>query len=114
MVKREIIKVKKVLIKLFREIGINVEKIVIFGSYAKGRDRKDSDVDIIVVSKEFRGKDIFEIVYLTKDIHWKLVEKITKPFDIMYYSDMDWANGKSLIINEAREKGEVIYDARFY
>lgn len=109
MAKREIIKIKKVLIELFDEIGINVEKIVVFGSYAKGKGGKDSDIDIIVVSREFRGKDIFDVVYLIKDIHWKLVERVMKPFDIMYYSDIEWNKGHSLIINAAKENGEVIY-----
>jgi len=109
MAKREIIKIKKVLIELLKEIGISVEKMIIFGSYAKGKEKEDSDIDIIVVSKDFRNKDIFEVVYLTKDIHWKLVEYVMKPFDIMYYSDEEWEKGDSLIINAAKKEGDVIY-----
>ncbi len=108
MAKRKIIKIKKALIELLKEIGITVDKIIIFGSYAK-EEKEDSDVDIIVVSKAFRNKDIFDIVYLTKDIHWNLIEKVMKPFDIVYYSDIEWEKGHSLIINEAKEKGEIIY-----
>lgn len=59
--------------------------------------------DIMTVSKVFRDKDIFEIAFLTKDIHWKLVKEIKKPFDIMYCSDIDWEKGDSLIINAAKE-----------
>lgn len=109
MVKREIRRIKKTLIELLKESGINVEKIVVFGSYIKGEEKEDSDIDIIIVSKDFRGKDIFEIVNLTKDVHWKLVEKIMKPFDLMYYSDEDYKNGYSLIINASKKEGEVIY-----
>lgn len=109
MAKREIMKIKEVLLRLLKEEGIGVEKIVIFGSYVKGKRKEDSDIDIIVVSKEFRNKDIFEIANLTKDVHWRLVEEIMKPFDIMYYSDKEWENSNSLIINAAKENGEVIY-----
>ena len=108
MVKKEIVKIKKVLIELLKEKGICIEKIIVFGSYAKGKGKEDSDIDIIVVSKDFRNKDIFEIVHLTKDVHWKLVEEIMKPFDIMYYSDEEWEKGHSLIINAAKEEGVVI------
>lgn len=106
MVKREII---KILIELFKKKGINVDKIVIFGSYAKDKQSEDSDIDIIVVSKDFRNKGIFEIVHLTRDVHWELVEKTMKPFDLMYYSDEDWEKGNSLVINAAQKEGEVIY-----
>jgi hypothetical protein len=37
------------------------------------------------------------------------LRKALKPFDIMYYSDEEWEEGNSLIINAAKEEGEVIY-----
>lgn len=109
MVKEEIIEIKKVLIESLKEKGLSVEKIIVFGSYVRGEEKEDGDIDIIVVSKNFRNKDIFEIVDLTKDLHWKLVKKIMKPFDIMYYSDAEWERGHSLIINTAKKEGAVIY-----
>ncbi len=111
MDKRNVIKIKKLLIELLGEVGISVEKIIIFGSYARGKERADSDIDIIIVSKDFRGKDIFEIVNKTKAVHGKLVDNIMKPFDIIYYSDEEWEKGNSLIINSAKKEGEVIYVA---
>lgn len=109
MVKKDIIEIKKALIELIKEEGLDVKEIILFGSYAKGKEKKDSDIDIIVISKSFRNKDIFEIANLTKNLHWKLVEKTMKPFDIMYYSDEEWEKGNSLIINVAKEEGKVIY-----
>jgi predicted nucleotidyltransferase len=109
MAKREIIKIKKILINFFREKGLSIERIVVFGSYAKGKENKDSDIDLIIVSRDFRNKDIFERVKLTRGIHRNLIEEIMKPFDIMYYSDDEWKRGNSLIINVAKEEGEVIY-----
>lgn len=109
MVKREIIKIKIKLKTLLQERGIGIEKIVVFGSYAKGKEKEYSDIDIIIVSKDFREKDIFQRVELTRGIHRKLIDEIMKPFDIMYYSDEEWKNGNSLIINSAKENGVVIY-----
>jgi len=34
-----------------------VEKIVVFGSYARGNPTKDSDMDLILVSKKYEKKD---------------------------------------------------------
>ncbi|MCD6471787.1 nucleotidyltransferase domain-containing protein [Candidatus Aerophobetes bacterium] len=76
MVKREVVKAVKILEKLLRERGIKIYKIVVFGSYAKGKEKKESDLDIIVVSDNFEGKNIFEKVKLVSGIHRKLVEKI--------------------------------------
>ena len=109
MVKREIIKIKEILKTLLKERGIDVEKIVVFGSYAKSKEKEDSDIDIMIVSKDFRNKDIFQRVELTRGIHRKLIDEIMKPFDIMYYSDKEWVAGNSLIINAAKEEGVVIY-----
>jgi len=109
MVKREIIKIKEILKTLLKERGIDVEKIVVFGSYAKSKEKEDSDIDIMIVSKDFRNKDIFQRVELTRGIHRKLIDEIMKPFDIMYYSDEEWVAGNSLIINAAKEEGVVIY-----
>ncbi len=102
-------KVGKILAELLKQRGISIYKIVIFGSYAKGTQRENSDIDIIVVSRDFRDKSIFERVELTKGIGRELVKRTKKPFDIMYYSDKEWKKGHSLIINAAKQKGEVIH-----
>ncbi len=109
MAKKEIMKIRDILRELLQQRGISINKIVIFGSYAKGIEKEDSDIDIIVVSKIFRGKSIFERVELTAGIGRELVKKIMKPFDIIYYSDEEWKKGNSLIINSAKKEGEVIY-----
>ena len=49
-----------------KDDGIKVNKVVLFGSYAKGEAREDSDIDLCVVSDDF-GKDrISEMQYLFK------------------------------------------------
>ena len=56
------------LIKLFVEElkkEIPVEKILLFGSYAKGESNQESDIDLIVVSPSFaKGKYITHMQYL--------------------------------------------------
>lgn len=59
MVARPVIKmVRKFVAALIKE-GIPVDKIVLYGSYAKGKQRPDSDIDVAVVSSSF-GKDRVE------------------------------------------------------
>lgn len=49
---------------------IRLETIILFGSYASGRDRKDSDIDLAVVSSDFGKKnEMEEMTYLLKKAH---------------------------------------------
>ena len=91
--------------KLLENRGIKVDKIVVFGSYARGDKREDSDIDIIIVSRNFRNKSIFERVELTSGIGRKLVKTFKKPFDLMFYSDLEWEDGHSVVINAAQKEG---------
>jgi predicted nucleotidyltransferase len=111
MAKTEVIKlkIKNILSELLQEKGIDISKIVIFGSFTRGEQKEDSDIDIIIVSSNFRNKSIFERVKLTTGIGRELVRQIKMPFDLIYYSDEEWENENFLIINEAKSYGEVIY-----
>ena len=59
MAKAEIIKITKKFHEMLKKNGINVKKIILFGSYAIGKSRKDSDIDLAVVSSDF-GIDRYE------------------------------------------------------
>ena len=104
--KNEII--KKIIIKLLEKRGISINKIVVFGSYLKSSFDEDSDIDIIIVSSDFRDKDIFERVELLSGLHREFVKTIKRPLDILYYSDKEWEEGRSLIINSAKMSGELL------
>lgn len=64
---------------MLEQKGISVQKIIIYGSYARGVQREDSDIDIIIISKDFRDKSIFERVELTTGIGRELVKKTKNP-----------------------------------
>ncbi len=46
-------------VKRIKEI-IHVEKVIIFGSRARGDNLVDSDVDLIIVSRNFEGVPFYE------------------------------------------------------
>ena len=43
-----------------QKLGINVERVILYGSYAKANQRKDSDIDLTVISKDFRKMNLRE------------------------------------------------------
>ena len=40
--------------KTLLDLGIRVERVILFGSFAKGKPKKDSDIDLIVISNDFK------------------------------------------------------------
>lgn len=57
---------------------ISVQKVIIYGSYAKGTFNKDSDIDIVIVSKNFGKNPHEDNVYLWSKL-WKISEKRIEP-----------------------------------
>jgi predicted nucleotidyltransferase len=107
MAKKAIVKAKNILFKLLWDRNINVDKIIIYGSYARNTTRPESDIDMMVVSRDFRNKDIFQKVAMVRGIHSDIVRQINKPVDLLFYSDKEWENGTSILINTAKNEGLV-------
>ncbi|BCB96060.1 DNA polymerase beta-like region [Dissulfurispira thermophila] len=42
------------------KIGIRPQRVILYGSYAKGQAREDSDIDLIVISEDFKGRNLRE------------------------------------------------------
>ena len=66
-----------------RETGLNIAKIILFGSQTNGEATEESDIDIIVISSDFRNKDIFKRARLTKEAEISTIRKFMIPFDIL-------------------------------
>lgn len=58
--------------------GVDVDRLILFGSYAKGTARYDSDVDVCVVSRAF-GKNGFDDMVKLKKLTIP-VDTILEPF----------------------------------
>jgi len=50
---------------------MKIEKVYLFGSYAKGTPRKDSDIDVALVVNKWQG-DYFDVIPPI----WKLTEQV--------------------------------------
>jgi len=105
MVKKKYLKLSNLLQRLMQERNINVHQIVIFGSHARSDSTPTSDIDIVIVSKDFENKDIFERLELIKGIHQKLVEEVNMPFDILYYSVAEWEEDRSPLLKSVKTEG---------
>lgn len=107
MAKKKYSEIVKILKKLLAERKVHFSKIILFGSQVKDKPKKESDIDIIILSKDFENKDIFERVRLMSGVHREFVKTLMLPADIMYYSLSEWRRGSSLIIDMAKKEGLV-------
>ncbi|RLG65039.1 nucleotidyltransferase domain-containing protein [archaeon] len=96
-------KIKEVILDTARKYNVEVEKIILFGSRAKGDHKKGSDWDIMVVTKnEIRNEDedkfwmeidkklvelgiIPELIVVPKEIF----EKHKRPAYVFYYAEKE-------------------------
>jgi predicted nucleotidyltransferase len=68
--KSEISKIYK-FVQLLKQHGFSVSKVILFGSYAKGKANPDSDIDVAIISTQF-GHDIAEEMMLLRKIALKV------------------------------------------
>ena len=75
--------------------GIDVDKIVLFGSYANGTNREDSDIDLVVISKDFNQKNFWERIDILSDAIYKVFE----PIEAVAMTPEEWGEKESIIID---------------
>lgn len=108
MVKRKIVKAANYLKESLQENGVRVDKLIVFGSQARGTAKKDSDIDIVIISKDFQNKDIFARAKLTGNAHWEVTQKILIPLDLIAMTPEEFESGNSLITEFAKD-GEIVF-----
>jgi predicted nucleotidyltransferase len=94
--------VEEIVNKLLAGRNIPVESIRFFGSRTQNAALPDSDVDMLIVSSAFEGKDIFKRAEMTKGVHRALVKRFNLPFDIVYCSITEWQTSSSLLLEEIK------------
>ncbi|MBC8204255.1 nucleotidyltransferase domain-containing protein [bacterium] len=83
--------------------GISVDKVLLYGSYARGNYHEGSDIDLLVVSKDFQNKDFWERI----DIIVNALMTELSPIEAYPMTPEEYENGDSMIALFAREGEEV-------
>ena len=89
-------------------LGVEVKKIILYGSYASGTARKDSDLDLVVVSDDFRNMDLWERLWLLGQARAGIRKK---PMEILGLTEEEYESDSidTFIRDEVKAKGiEVI------
>ena len=81
--------------------GVQLQRIVLYGSYARNEQHKWSDIDVALVSDSFRGIGFYDIDLFAR-IH------IQKPFCSIQprtYNTKDFSPGKDPFVEEILKTG---------
>jgi uncharacterized protein len=101
MAKKEDIKIVKTFKERLQKV-IPIQKIILFGSRAKGKIHEWSDFDLMVVSKSFKGKKSFKRAIGFHN-HWDF----DYPVDFLCYTPEEFNKLKNqiTIVREAVNNG---------
>ena len=86
--------------------GIRPLKLILYGSYAENTNRKGSDIDIVVISDDFTGKNYWERIDIMTDV----IYEIFAPIEAVALTPEEWEEGDSFIADFARD-GEILFAA---
>jgi predicted nucleotidyltransferase len=102
--------IEKMAQQIVREV--HPQRILLFGSRARGQANKDSDVDFLVVEREPFGPNRSrrrEAVRI-----WRCLSEFRIPTDILVYSTNEvaqWKDSRQHVIGMALREGRLLYEA---
>lgn len=68
--------------EVLQRLGIHAERIILYGSFARGNARKDSDIDLVIISKDFRRLNLRQRL----EILGIAAARIMKPIEAQGYT----------------------------
>ena len=89
-----VIRVIKDLHDTLKEYGIQDNHIALFGSFFKGNTHEDSDMDVIVISSLFKGKNLFERIDMTAQAQIDVQRRHVVPMDILLKTPQEYHHQK--------------------
>ena len=90
---------------------VSPERIILFGSYANGMEKPDSDIDLMVIESAPFGKGRSRRKEMAR--LWMALKDFAFPKDILVYSRDEWERWRGAqnhIIARASREGRVLYE----
>jgi predicted nucleotidyltransferase len=80
--------------KSLEKYGVKNCHIALFGSYFKGNYHGESDIDMIIISDSFEGRDLFERVNMTLKAESDVRSRYIVPMDILLKTPKEYDYSK--------------------
>jgi len=84
--------------KTLKKYGLEDNHIALFGSFHNGKPHKDSDMDIVIISKNFEGKTFLERVKMTSKAENEIIKKHVVPIDILLKTPQEYDLSKEIFL----------------
>ena len=95
--------IRRVVLEEARRLGVEVERVILFGSRARGDARPDSDYDILVVVKGEVGRRVRRT--LAGLVRARILEELGAPSDVIVTTAVKWRAYQD-------ELGHLFYDVK--
>lgn len=110
MVKKKISEIRKIIcnyISVLEKENISIERVILYGSYASGTARPDSDIDLVVISRDFDAIPVIDRLQLLS----RLTLRVGAPLEVLGYSPKEIRASKknSIFWEEITSTGREIY-----
>lgn len=87
-----------------------VDRAILYGSYAKGTPHDDSDIDLIIISPDFGGTPKLDRHQKLGWIAWQVRTTYIEPLG---FTPEEYENASPLgLLGEVKETGVVVYEAQ--
>lgn len=94
------------LINCLKEKGVKVNRLYLYGSYANGKPRPDSDIDIAVISSSFDKKNLVQ----RQEILGEIIFPLGEPIEAIGYSLREFKQAHPFsFLREIITHGKIIY-----
>ena len=103
MGKKEVLKIVADFRQALQAGGLRVQKIILFGSWARGDAGQDSDIDLVVISDDFEGKNYWDRVLIISEA----VYQVFAPIEAVAMTSAEWDSGVSAVSQFARQGEEL-------
>jgi uncharacterized protein len=90
-------------VNLLKQKGVDVSKVILFGSYAKGTAKPESDIDVAIISSQFGKNNLKEMMFLRR-----IALKIDSHLEPLPFSPKDMNDRYSTLAQEIIKYGITI------
>jgi predicted nucleotidyltransferase len=86
--------------------GIKVNRLILYGSHARGKAKPYSDIDIAVISPGFRGKGLLK----RQELLGEIIFATDAPIEALGYTTKEYRNCPPLsFLSEILSTGKLVY-----
>ena len=103
MGKKDVLNILKHFKEALERNRIHVDRLILFGSWAKGTQQEGSDIDVVVISKDFDNKDYWERIKILSHA----IYQVFQPIEAVAMTPQEWNSNESPICEFAKD-GEVV------